>query len=136
MANAITVTRTNYFRVTDEEKYQEIWGKLEKLNPGLPGLVDFTKARDDGSFLHAFGCYGEIELSKPDGFDFVGELQGILPEDDMCIIMAITHEKLRYVTGYSILISRDGISHVDLLSETAHKSREILGPTYDTVLGY
>lgn len=133
MANVNTVTRSNYFRVADEEKYQEIWGNLEELNPGL---VDFTKAREDGSFLHGFGCYGEIELSEPDGFDFVGGLQGILPEDDMCIIMAITHEKLRYVTGYSILISRDGISHVDLLSETANKSREILGPTYDTVLGY
>lgn len=62
MANYISTSRTNYFQVTDEEKYMEI-------RKGLYGLEDtvmfWDEVRSDGKYRHSFGCYSTIEYTQP-----------------------------------------------------------------------
>ena len=100
MANYECTTRTNYFRVTDEERYKELFGLLTAEME----IEDFTK-EDGEKILHGFGsycdidCYGDEEQENlPADFDeWLEELQKILPEDEAFIYMQAGNEKLRYV---------------------------------------
>lgn len=72
MADYTATARTNYFRVTDEQRYQKLFKGLISDNQ----LFDFTK-EENGGIFHAFGAYGWISYEtgqddgeSNDGFDF------------------------------------------------------------------
>ena len=54
--NYDATVRTNYFRVTDEEKYNN-------LIKGLSSFEDFTETRN-GQIFHGFGSYEPMEFYK------------------------------------------------------------------------
>ena len=66
MANYIGYTRTNYFSVTDEEKFRQIIANAYSSADKIEVFEDKT----DGNVKYAFGCYGVIcgtrELSDDD----------------------------------------------------------------------
>jgi len=133
MANSHEVARTNYFRVTDETRYAELF---KNLVGGDDGVKDFTK-EEDGVILHGFGAYGSVDYltssqeDEDDGnfnFDhFLSELQKILPEDEAFVYMESGHEKLRYLTGLAIIATSKEIRSVDLLQQAMSAAREMLG---------
>ena len=57
MSSYISASRTNYFRVTDEEKYNELCRNL--IVEG-DTISHFTWEKD-GILYHGFGAYCEIE---------------------------------------------------------------------------
>ena len=60
MADYMATARTNYFRVTDEEKWQKLFNGLCCEGE----IYDFTEERD-GVRYHGFGAYSSIEyMSK------------------------------------------------------------------------
>ena len=65
MANYLATARTNYFRVTNEEKYQELFSKLVSEDE----IEDFTEIKD-GTTYHGFGAYAPIEYIDNDEYDF------------------------------------------------------------------
>ena len=117
MADYIATARTNYFRVTDEQKYQKLFKGLVSDNQ----LFDFTK-EENGIVFHAFGSYGWISYEtgqddgeSNDGFDFfLEELQQILPDDEAFVYQEIGHEKLRYVTGGAVVVTSKVIKQLGL----------------------
>lgn len=127
MANYYATSRTNYFRVTDEEKYQEIFSKLSSE----AGIEDFSETKDDGSIIHGFGSYSNIAFENEDDdgnfSDTLSELQKILPEDEAFIYLESGYEKLRYVTGFYIIVTKDRISSGDIHTHAIEKAREMLG---------
>lgn len=127
MANYNATSRTNYFRVTDEEKYQEIFSKLSSE----AGIEDFTKTKDDGSILHGFGSYSDIVFDNEDDdgnvYETLSELQKILPEDEAFIYLESGYERLRYVTGLYIVVTKDRISSGNIHTHAIEKAREMLG---------
>ena len=132
MSNYCANARTNYFRVTDEEKYNELLKKL--VGDNGEEVYDFTKEKN-GVKLHGFGCYGSIDflVSSPDAEDpeydwdvFVKKLQEILPEDEAFIYMENGHEKLCTVSGFSIIVTKDKVESVDIRSTALEKAREML----------
>ena len=147
MANYEAVSRTNYFRVTDEEKYNELFKNLV----GDEGEVyDFTKT-ENGVTLHAFGSYGPIDYKKPTqnnseeddedydyDFDgFLAELQKILPEDEAFIYMESGYEKLRYITSFSIVVTKNDIASVDIRSAALEIAKRLLNDKkFDTQMEY
>lgn len=127
MANYISMSRTNYFTVTDEEKYQELFSNLV----GEGCVYDFTK-EENGIKMHGFGCESSVDFLVPgtdDTFDFnefLIELQKILPKGEAFIYTEIGNEKLRYLSAYSIIVTKDKIENVSLRSEIIKKTHELL----------
>lgn len=136
MANYIGVCRTNYFRVTDEKRYEELFNRLCAEDT----IHDFTKEKD-GVLYHGFGCYDSIdyldEETKEYYFDvFLEELQKILPDDEAFILMESGHEKLRYVTGYVVVCTSKEIKSMSSSTWAIIEARKMLGKDFDTELDY
>lgn len=135
MANYMGTTRTNYFRVTDENRYQELFSRLR----GEDDIRDFTKEKD-GILYHGFGTYGCIEYEDEDGElyldDFFNELQKILPDDEAFMFFESGHEKLRYVTGVSVIVTKKEIVSESMVNWAIKKAKELLGNDFETQTDY
>lgn len=136
MANYMGTCRTNYFRVTDEEKYQELFSNLVAED----NIHDFTRVKDRVLY-HGFGSYDSItyydEESDECDFDFfLDELQKILPDDEAFIFMESGYEKLRYVTGYVVVCTSKEIKSMNMSSWAIVEARKMLGNDFDTDLEF
>lgn len=143
MANYCAASRTNYFRVTDEEAYAKLFANL----CGEGGIHDFSKTVG-GIVYHGFGCYGSVEYvvdsedeeygTWDDGFGaFIEGIQEILPPDDAFIYMESGNEKLRYVTGFSVIVTKDKVEYINIAADAAHRAANMLGiKDYETQLDY
>lgn len=146
MANYICTSRTNYFHVTDEEKYKELF---DGLVGGDDVVHDFTKVGLDGTLVHGFGSYGDVFWRQPkaEGEDreededepdysldnFITELRKILPEGEAFIYMSTGYEKLRYVGGWGWVVTRNNVKLVDLNDTLLKAAREMIGDnSFDT----
>lgn len=145
MANYYSNTRTNYFRVTDETKYAELFSHLVGDDDYIE---DFTKT-EDGITLHGFGCQGviqaipmdedpEVAEEWEDDFDgFLKELQKILPDNEAFILTVVGHEKLCYLVGYSIIVTRNNIKSIDVNEGAIELARTMLNDgTFTTQMDY
>lgn len=145
MANYYSNTRTNYFRVTDETKYAELFSHLVGDDDYIE---DFTKT-EDGITLHGFGCQGviqaipmdedpEVAEEWDDDFDgFLKELQKILPDNEAFILTVVGHEKLCYLVGYSIIVTRNNIKSIDVNEGAIELARTMLNDgTFTTQMDY
>ena len=137
MANYMAVTRTNYFRVTDEDRYKELFEKLTSEDD----IEDFTKRTEDGVILHGFGCYGDVEYYDDDAdeYDFdewLSKLQEIIPDDEAFILESSGYEKLRYVTGWVVVVTRKEIASMSCDSWAKKKAKELLGEDFETQTDY
>ena len=147
MANYCGFTRTNYFSVTDEAKFRDIIGKCVAED----SVEIFKSDSEDGKF--AFGCYSGIqeeiscgayddcydcpksetaECETPGLYEM---LQSVVASDDAIIITEVGHEKLRYLVGVSIIITKDSIRAVSLDIASRDIAREMLAnPDFNTVM--
>lgn len=149
MANYYGVSRTNYFRVTDEQKYQELFSRL----CGEDKIDDFTKTLEDGTLCHGFGSYCSIDYMKPiqveaedpeDSYEdyecdfdaFCHELQKILPEDEAFIYLESGYEKLRYVVGYYIVVTAKEIRSSGIEEMAIAAASDMLGKDFKTKVNY
>lgn len=135
MANYMAASRTNYFRVINENRYNQLFEKLCSED----GVHDFTRKKD-GVLYHGFGSYDSIAyLTEDEEYDFdefLLELQKILPEDEAFIYMEAGHEKLRYVTGDVIIVTRKEIVFENSASWAVKKAKELLGEHFNTKVTY
>lgn len=132
MANYNSCSRTNYFRVTDEAKYKKLFKKLTSDGE----VEDLSKEENNGVLYHAFGAFGSVDyiIQSKDNDDyeydfdfFLKEIQKILPEKEAFIYMESGHEKLRYVVGFAIIVTKDKIETVNIQRDALDKAREMLG---------
>lgn len=122
--------RTNYFRVTNEERYQELFKHLAPEDE----VRDFTKEQD-GVIYHGFGTYRVIdykldledEESEYDFDYFLQELQKILPEDEAFVYQELGHERLRFVDGCAFVVTSKEIRSECLTSWVKETVKELLG---------
>ena len=128
MANYYCTSRTNYFHVTDENKYQEIFSHL---NGDEGGIIDFTKKDDDGRLLHGFGCEGEIsyyeneEDDEPSQDYMVDCIRQLLPDGECFVYMSAGAEKLRYVAGWAVIATKSDVRSIDLSDWIYVKAHEL-----------
>ena len=128
MANYCGCTRTNYFRVTDEEKFNKIMNNCY----GYEGNIHICFETDEKNVKRfMFYCESSIEgFENEDGdadFDgFCNALQSVLPENEAIIITEIGREKMRYLTGYVIVITRDEIRCKNLNGIGKELARDML----------
>ena len=130
MADYLAVARTNYFRVTDEERYQELFEHLVTNGD----VQDFTEERN-GVVYHGFVAYASIdyqidlenEESECDFDYFLEELQKILPEDEAFVYQESGHEKLLQVDGYALEVTSKDVRGECLSSWVKDTVKELLG---------
>lgn len=134
MANYCCVTRTNYFRVKDEDEFRELMSRVY----GAEDSVDVWEFVMHGVKRFAFGCYGGISgvsNAKADEDDdaetsydeFIAGLQRCVAPDDAIIITEAGNEKLRYVIGQATVITTNGCEVLDVTGLAAQRAREMLG---------
>lgn len=119
MSNYYETYRTNYFKVTDVDKLKEI---VDNIDAEL-------WENDEEENYYAFGRIGswgyDTYYDEEDNeIDTCKELQNILDKDQVCIINSIGHEKLRYLTAYSTVITNDEIKYTDVFE----KEKELVEP--------
>lgn len=128
--------RTNFFKVTDEERYQELTSNLTAEFP----IQDFTKMNENGDIVHGFGCHSPIGYK--DGLnhnfrEFLSELQCILPENETFLFIESGQEKLQYVTGEYTIVTQKDISHINMDECGKTLSRKLLqNPDFETISIY
>lgn len=137
MANYYGVAKTNYFKVTDEKKYEELVNNLLAEDE----IHDFS-CIIDGELKHGFGSYSAITYCADDEellYDlevFLTELQKILPDGEAFIYQETGYEKLRYVTGFAYIVTNKTIEWVSLENSIMTKAKELLGKDFKTQLDY
>lgn len=143
MANWYGTTRTNYFKVNDEERYQALFNRLTGEEP----VEDFTK-ESDGETWHAFGSYSDIMFTKEqkdkcededlEDFDvLLKEISKLLTPDSVFVITCVGNEKLRYLTGICNVVFPDGkIIHEDLAAFAYRTVKDYFGQDYVLYLDY
>lgn len=141
MANYYGVTRTNYFAVTDEAAFRQIIARYSN-----PKLSIFEAIQPDGMRLFGFGCYASLDgltVEDDDGEDMNGtdslycELQEVLQEGHSIIIFEAGHEKLRYIIGHVIVITKRDLQFVDLNDQALKLARSMLNDErYNPVMYY
>lgn len=131
MANYYATTRTNYFRVKDEEKFRDVINRAETSEDAIE---IWEQTDDDGSKLFGFGLFGSI-LGYPtdeeceyayDLEKFATDLSECIANDDAILIFESGHEKLRYVTGIATVITRTSIEYLDIRNLALTSVRELL----------
>lgn len=141
MANYYGVTRTNYFAVTNETEFREIIARYFNSR-----LSIFERTQPDGSKQFGFGCYSSFDgliAEDDDAEDIDGtdslycELQEVLQEGHSIIIFEAGHEKLRYVIGSAIVITKTDVQFVDLHDLALKLARRMLDDEhYAPVMDY
>ena len=131
MASYVCAIRTNYFRVTEEEKFRNL------IDEFLSGSCEVFRRTDvNSNKLVGFGSDENINWPEDDT-GFVSGLQECLAEDDSIIVLEVGHEKLRYLIGAATIITRSSIETIDLTSLAISKAAEMLGnPDYTTCCEY
>lgn len=142
MANYACASRTNYFRVTDEDAYAKLFENLRSEF----GVEDFTETDKDGVVWHGFGSYSTIDYvepcedededNDPDFNLFAKQLQEILPENEAFVLLEVGNEKLRYVTGYATIITKNNIRFIDLTETARNECKKLLGSDFETKMEY
>ena len=134
MANYYGASKTNYFRVTDEEKYQELFNNLVAEDE----IEDWTVCIN-GETYHAFGAFDGISYLDPETEEydldlFLQEIQKILPEDEAFVYFESGHEKLRYVGGYVCIVTKEEIKDENLESWAKKQAKSMLPLDYHIVM--
>lgn len=138
MANYYGFTRTNYFKVTDEDQLQDIVKRIvwnDAFHTFFSHDADGFGFGSEGTIcgLRAPDQNDEEEDADDDPEDVYKALQRIVAPDDAIIITEIGFENLRYLVGFSVVITRDQIECVDLRDESLRKAQELLqNPDFHT----
>lgn len=138
MANYYGTVRTNLFRVTDEDKYNEIFGRLSAEDT----IHDLTKVDENGNIFHGFGSYSiidyiveEDEEDTSGGIDgFITELQKILPDDEVFVYEEVGNEKLCYLVGLVVVATKDTVKINELAYVAKNLAKEMVGKEVDIKL--
>ncbi len=132
MADYMAVHRTNYFKVNDEKKWNE-WFSC------LSGTEDFTRTDKDGTVWHGFGGYSyspwfewhdEESGEQLDGDLFIDKslemLQNMLPNGEVFIYSEVGWDKLRYVAGWSMVVTNQNFEVIDLANGSMDAVKKLL----------
>ena len=144
MANYYCAQRTNYFHVKDPEAFRNLLKKVVAED-----LHYWEENDEDGDLIFAFGCEGRIagipflndsgewQTGDESYEDFLTELQKSVKDDDAIIMIESGHEKLRYVSGFATVITKNSIENLDLTTAALRLAKRMLkNEKYDTRMDY
>ena len=125
MANYEGYMRTNYFKVNDVEKFKQIASDL--------GL-DYWEDEERGFAFSTDDNFNTDQDLEGNEYDTVKKLQEILVDDGVIVITEVGHEKLRYLCGFSTIITKKEIACVDLMQEIILKACALSGKSEEDIV--
>lgn len=129
MADYISCTKTNYFQVTSEPELQDLVSQIDCTDE-----IEISTATEKGKTYYSLCAYGSF-LGLEDEEDLeelYKEFQRILPDGEVMAIFEIGHEKLRYVDGYTVVITNETYQFQSLQDIAKTMARNITNnPTYE-----
>ena len=135
MENYNVISKTNYFRVTDEARYQDLISCLYTDSGDKIDHAAYTG--EDGVTRYMFGAYGvisyaETEEEREDNSitGFIEHLQEILPDNEAFVLLEIGNEKLRDVATTAIVCTRDKDQIIDFADHLSNAVGTMLGSDY------
>lgn len=137
MANYNAWIRTNYFTVTDVEKYEAVIAACTAEDT----IEVIEEKQPDGSIKYGFLCSGCIN-GLPDGDEndtdlFYAALQELLPKGEAIIVTEIGFEKMCYLIGKCTVITQNDIQYASIDNIALDIARTMLGnPGYTTQMDY
>lgn len=144
MANYISFTRSNYFRVTDPEAFKKIISCIITDEDSL----ELWERTENGTTYYGFGAYSSIcglrheagDIDNDDEFEIEAvyeALTKVVAPDDAIIITEIGYEKLRYLVAYAVVIICEKTELVELREASIDAACSLLGnPNFDTRMEY
>lgn len=139
MADYISKCRSNYFKVTDEDRLKEIIGACQC--EGNCWVSQHDTEEDKFCICCDYNLTGLIKDEEEDeeeaherAYDtMLEELQKILPDGEAIIIIEAGSEKMRYIAGTSTIVTKNEICVLDLADISLKKARELLNnPRFET----
>lgn len=129
MSDYYTYTKTNYFSVTDEEKFRQIVSMIECNDDIEIYVVEENNKKE--YLLCAYGCFvgidNTVDCSGPDIEVMYKEFQKILPDGEVMVIFESGHEKLRDVTGCVTVITNQSYEIRSLWDIANELAKELTG---------
>ncbi len=125
MADYCATTRSNYFRVKDDEAFRA-WCGERSLDVWTKGVED----SDDICFaISADRTWGSGWPSLEENADFclISELAGHLDPRDIAVLLEIGSERLRYLVGTAVAVRADGTNVGLSLSDIYERAAQDLG---------
>jgi len=154
MADYYAKVRTNYFSVTDEDKFH----RLMEMCASNGGRVEVFSEKSAGDEPTKFGfyCDGSIlgllaphDDEEPEDLNyeacddehdmdlFYKFLQKLVTKDDAVIITEVGSEKMCYLFGVCVIITQSEIRVLDLQGMAMTEARVMLNnPDYTTQMDY
>lgn len=132
------IGRSNWFRTTDEKKLTDLVEHLDGASLSsrtypMEGQV-YCIMIDD---LPEGGLNWIDPINDESNLDyFLDELQKILPEDEAFIYTEAGHDKLRYITGASLVLTSKSIDWIDLYEDATAIAQKHIGPDYQPDLTF
>lgn len=137
MANYVGCTRTNYFRVKDEDAFKSIIRRMVSEDEVVI-LHD-----DKGRFGFCSSCpiigiapEGNMDEDEDveENRDNVAEaLMELLPDGEAIIWSEIGHEKLRYLVGGAYVITNQTYEYVNMFHAAVQTAQQIMhDPDWET----
>ena len=143
MATYNNFLKTNYFSVTDENKFMDICRKVKSNTGDKLEIVSITES-DQNKF--SFCCYGtpiyDCEKSRNGLYnealeELLNELQSVVAFGDAIIIKEIGQEKLRFLNATAYIITKDDIKFIDFDDYMLSVARQQLDDVnWDTRITY
>lgn len=143
MATYNNFLKTNYFSVTDENKFMDICRKVKSNTGDKLEIVSITES-DQNKF--SFCCYGTLiydcEKSSNGLYnealeELLNELQSVVAFGDAIIIKEIGQEKLRFLNATAYIITKDDIKFIDFDDYMLSVARQQLDDVnWDTRITY
>lgn len=138
MANYNGTFRTNYFQVTDKEKFQNVVSAMYVANGEVEAYEEngYFMFGGDGTLMGALPKPAD-EDDEPDYDLMLEQLQDVLPDGEAILLMTAGHEKLRYVIGTTLVITNKGHKFIDMKDVAMAAAKEMLNdPEWDTQCEY
>lgn len=136
----VSKARTNYFRVTDEKRYEELLGKyMDEDGIGIVG--DFTDCSREEKW-HCFGVDGNVDAIDDAGESalerFMNGISEIVHPEDAFVIKEVGAEGFRYLCAFAAIVTRDSDPRfVDFDSTIISTVRELVdNPDYSIEMEY
>lgn len=132
MADYISCTKTNYFQVTSEQELRDLVSKID-----CEDEIEISSSTEKGKTYYSLCAYGSFYGidDNEDAEELYKEFQRILPDGEVMAIFEIGHEKLRYVGGYTVVITNETYQYKSLQDIATIMAREItINPSYKLLL--
>lgn len=108
MADWIGSCRSNYFIVKDRKSFKELLEQYETVLIEKNGKVGFYSITDDGGIPTRYIDDDEDAGIDEESISIIEEIAEHLVENEVCVIMEIGYEKLRYLDGRAIAVAWTG----------------------------